>query len=490
MKQVNRRNFLKSTVAAGLGSSILTPDLLGGKQPLENNTPALAPPAQTAAPKKVIVAGAGIAGLCCAYELMKRGHEVTVLEASPRHGGHVLTVRDGLSDGLYADFGAENITQPGYELFWNYAKQFNIPVLPYPKREKILRRINGQFYSEEMLADPVVLKKFNLNAREIKFLTQNEWPELPLLYTKPYLSKFKDEYQPFGVGYDHLDNTPISEIYRKEGASKAGLEFMGGQETSALFELWRQAILQLRGLPLFPKKVFRLQNGNQSLPNAFAKQLGERVKLNCPILKINHHAQGVTVRYQEFNQEKEIKADYLANCIPLPAFSKIPVEPALLPEKQYVVDHIAYDSYARFVFQASSKFWQKDNLSINMELNHPNIDAIWQVAEEVDTHRVALMGMGPGGTTPQQALAAFREVYPGKQDTIEQVLVKDWPREQFAFTCERLNFPMGSLKKLWPHVLTPNGRIHFAGAYADNLNWGMEAATRSANRVAQEIDQA
>jgi monoamine oxidase len=32
--------------------------------------------------------------------------------------------------------------------------------------------------------------------------------------------------------------------------------------------------------------------------------------------------------------------------------------------------------------------------------------------------------------------------------------------------------------------------VQFAGAYADNLNWGMEAATRSANRVALAIDQA
>ena len=60
----------------------------------------------------------------------------------------------------------------------------------------------------------------------------------------------------------------------------------------------------------------------------------------------------------------------------------------------------------------------------------------------------------------------------------------------FAFTCERLDFPMGQLKKFWPHVMTPHKRIHFAGAYADNLNWGMEAATRSANRVASEIDRA
>ncbi len=36
--------------------------------------------------KRVIVAGAGIGGLCCAYELMDRGHDVTVLEAAGRAG--------------------------------------------------------------------------------------------------------------------------------------------------------------------------------------------------------------------------------------------------------------------------------------------------------------------------------------------------------------------------------------------------------------------
>jgi monoamine oxidase len=103
---------------------------------------------------------------------------------------------------------------------------------------------------------------------------------------------------------------------------------------------------------------------------------------------------------------------------------------------------------------------------------------------------VIVLGTGPGGISPQRALAAFREVYPGKRDTIEQAISRDWTKQKYAPNCERLPFPIGELHKFWPYLMHPVGRIHFAGAYADNLNWGTEAATRSANRVADEIDKA
>lgn len=469
---------------AGVGASFLPTGVLARVKSGENAFPL------NGATKKIIIAGAGIAGLCCGYELMKLGHEVVILEASGRHGGHVLTVNDGLSDGLYADFGAEHITKPGYERYWEYIDEFNLSVLPYPRRENILRRIDDQFYTEEMLADPIILKKFGFNQREIKYLSEHPWWDLQSLYVKPYLDDFTDEYQPFGMGFDHLDSQPMSELYQKDGASGAALQFLGGRHMSTLYELWRVSILNLRGVPLFPTQVFRLQGGNQGLPNALAKQLGNNVKLHCPITSITHGSTGVTVTFTEFDEPKEMSADFFVNCIPLPVFRQIEVHPPLPPEKQFVVDNVTYGSYARLVFQARSKFWLEDELSINMQLNHPLIWSIWQVAEEVDTHRVALMGTGPGGISGWDALRGLKEIYPGKQVTIEQAIIKDWTRDQFAPMCERLDFPINQLKDFWPQVIQPHGRIHFAGSYADNLNWGMEAATRSANRVAKDIDQA
>ncbi|MDH3710331.1 MAG: FAD-dependent oxidoreductase, partial [Cyclobacteriaceae bacterium] len=184
MKAIKRRDFIKTASVAGaavMGSSLIQCDV--ESQSTSGNK------------KKVVVAGGGIGGLCCAYELMKLGHEVTLLEASGRPGGHVMSSSEELDDGLYADYGAEHITKPGYERFWEYTREFNLTVLPYPRRKQELRQIEGRFYSEEMLADPMVLKTMGFNEREVKYLSQNPWWDLASLYLEPYLEKFTDEYQ-------------------------------------------------------------------------------------------------------------------------------------------------------------------------------------------------------------------------------------------------------------------------------------------------------
>lgn len=478
---MKRRIFLQNTLTAGAGLM-------------------LSPYIETAAPKRVIVAGAGISGLCCAYELMKAGHAVTVLEASGRYGGHVFTGRDGLSDGLYADFGADHITKPGYEHFFEYIEEFKLTAIPYPNAEGSeftydkdkLKVIDGKFYRADKLKDPVVLKGFGFNEREVEFLSQRPMYELPAFFLKKYLDKFTDPWQPFGVGYDDYDKIAIAEIYKKEGASTTALRFLGGKHTNALYFLWRLSIMYSRGIPLSEGETFHLKDGNEQLPIAFAKRLGHQVKLNHPVTAIQHSATEVTVSCRPFGGKQELKlaADVLVNCISLPVFQGIPVTPALSPAKQYVIDHLKYSSHPFYVFEAASKFWLEDGIpSINMEFQHPLINSIWMETNHVDTQRIILKAFGPSGFSPQQVLAAFREVYPGRKDTIEQALTLDWSKDKYAPVCEMEPFPIGEMHKFWPQVLQPEGRIYFAGTYADNMSRGMESCLRSARRVAGEIDK-
>ena len=63
------------------------------------------PHSKTKKPKKVIVVGAGMAGLVAAFELAQVGHDVIVLESQTRVGGRVYTLgeEDGFAKGLHCE---------------------------------------------------------------------------------------------------------------------------------------------------------------------------------------------------------------------------------------------------------------------------------------------------------------------------------------------------------------------------------------------------
>jgi hypothetical protein len=212
--------------------------------------------------KKVIVIGAGIAGLSCAYELDRRGHDVTVLEASGRPGGHVRTLHDPFADGLYADLGAEHFYYPGYTEYWRYVKEFGLTPIPYPRRDHLVQFLQGERYTEEDLHSPRVLGKLGFSQREVDFLAGRPWPELPFLYLGRYMEALRDETDPFANGLAALDALTTRELLQREGASAAGLQFFGGSG-NALQTIWGAAIKKLRGTDLESKKLFRLKGGNQ-----------------------------------------------------------------------------------------------------------------------------------------------------------------------------------------------------------------------------------
>ena len=99
---------------------------------------------RTDTPQKVIVAGAGLAGLSAALELTQAGHEVTVLEARPYAGGRVFTLRAPFADGMHAEAGAARIPL-NHELTLKYARLFNLTLLPfYPNEPGFVRYRQGK----------------------------------------------------------------------------------------------------------------------------------------------------------------------------------------------------------------------------------------------------------------------------------------------------------------------------------------------------------
>ncbi|HKS09251.1 MAG TPA: FAD-dependent oxidoreductase [Pyrinomonadaceae bacterium] len=127
---LTRRQFLRRSVIAVAGAGLV-------------NSPLARAVVLKGPAKKVLVLGAGMAGLVAAYELTQLGHDVTVLEARTRPGGRVHTLHEPFSDGLFAETGAARIPE-NHELTLKYVKQFELPLEPfYPSRLNAVRFDRG-----------------------------------------------------------------------------------------------------------------------------------------------------------------------------------------------------------------------------------------------------------------------------------------------------------------------------------------------------------
>ena len=129
---LNRRQFLRRTAVAVAAAGLNQHPLSGAVRIL------------TAPSRKVLVLGAGMAGLVAAHELSKLGHDITILEARMRPGGRVHTLREPFADGLYAEAGAARIPD-NHEVTLKYVKEFGLPLEPfYPSRLNAVRFDRGR----------------------------------------------------------------------------------------------------------------------------------------------------------------------------------------------------------------------------------------------------------------------------------------------------------------------------------------------------------
>ena len=135
--QYNRREFLKqgtlATAATLISASVLD---ACAAQPLQLE--------RRGAAKKVVIMGAGLAGMSAGYELMQAGHDVTILEARTRPGGCVFTIRDAFADGLIAEAGAGRIPTD-HDQTLRYVKLFNLQLMPfYPSELPFIHYHDGR----------------------------------------------------------------------------------------------------------------------------------------------------------------------------------------------------------------------------------------------------------------------------------------------------------------------------------------------------------
>ncbi|HEX9423269.1 MAG TPA: NAD(P)/FAD-dependent oxidoreductase [Pyrinomonadaceae bacterium] len=486
---MRRRDFLKQTtlVAATLSARSLN-TFTFAQMGLERR----------GAVKKIIIIGAGLAGLAAAYELTQAGHDVTVLEARKRPGGRVHTLRDSFAEGLYAEAGATRI--PNHHHFTiKYAELFGLTLDPFqPLDVPSLYYVRGKRI--QMTAEQKVEWPYDLTAEE-RALGVNGMRQK---YIWSMLGEVGDVTDPGWPSPDTIkkyDQMNRSDFWRSRGASTEAVALLSLGGIDDRVETW-STLFMLRNHALNQKlnRYYKIRGGSDLLPKAFAVRLSEKIHYAAPVVRIEHGAQGVKAVFLNAGTYHTLAGDYLVCAVPFAVQKNIEVTPAFTVEKQRAIEQLPYLSASKIFLQARKRFWVNEGQSGFATTDLP-IGQVWDLtykqpgtrgilqAFPISLHSRRVTAMSENERI-NFALEQVEMIYPGVRDYFEGGLTKCWDEDEWARGASSYYKP-GQFSTLLPHVARPEGRIHFAGEHTSVwIDGWMQGALESGNRVAREVNDA
>ncbi|MEO8541509.1 MAG: flavin monoamine oxidase family protein [bacterium] len=444
----------------------------------------------------VLVIGAGMAGLVAATELLHAGYKVTVLEGQQRVGGRVFTLREPFTEGLYAEAGAMRIPR-AHDLTLHYVHKFGLTTKPFTMgNPKAWTYIHGHKVRMGEFSNALHATGFELAEEERMYAVVERWGRT----LQPLFDRIK------GGGPDawseiarELDQFSLHEFLENRGWSQGAIELyclFSGMEpflNSAFMEILREEAGD------WFSDVTYIAGGMDQLPRAFLPELLPRIHFGRKVTAISQDAEGVRATFQGPAGRGTISADRAIIALPFPVLRHIEITPAVSTGKQRAIRQLHYDAASKVFLQSRTRFWEtNDGIVGGGTVTDLPIRQLYYPDHGKQTGRGVLLASYTwsedaqrwGSLSPAdrltQAIENVAVIHPEIRHNFEVGASKMWHDDEFAGGAYAL-FDPGQQTHLFSHILSPEGRLFFAGEHASLAHGWIQGAIESGLRAAIEV---
>ncbi|GAB4052812.1 flavin monoamine oxidase family protein [Catellatospora paridis] len=470
--------------------------------------------------KSVIVMGGGIAGMTAAYELLKGGYSVTVLEGRDRPGGRNWTVRRGttftdlkgqtqtagFSKGQYMNAGPGRIPQMHVTL--DYCKELGVPIEVFTNQNA-----DAFLYRENV---PGALNGVPVRQRAVKADAYG--------YTAELLAKATSQ-GALDVELTAEDKDALISYLRSFGAINSANEYVGGgrrgyaPEPGAhleagtplpqyeLSDLFRSTLGNYFSFEMgFDQAMMMYQpiGGMDRIAYAFAEAIGaRRFRYNAEVVAYQNTPDGVAVTYTTANGPKTITADFAINAMPPHIAAKIPSN--MPAEVVTALGSVSRTNAGKIGIEYDRRWWEEDFRIYGGITNaNTNIGNVWHPSYGYHGKTGTMIGYyNTGGNanfygtlTPAQRLTEavaqgkkiFGDVY---GEGITASFSQDWASAKFS-EAAWVSWPGaagGQTGAGYRSLLQASGNVYFAGDHLSHAIAWQHGAITSARATVEQIHE-
>jgi monoamine oxidase len=510
--KISRREFVRQVgILGGVGAAHVAMEALGlAPVPDSYAGPPSLPP-ESGKGIKIVILGAGIAGLTAGYELRKAGFDITILEARDRVGGRNWTIRRDtrvtlddvaeqrctFDDGLYFNAGPARIPSH-HQAVLGYCREFGVELQVEVNSNRSALLLNERVNQGKPLQQRQMVNDTRGHVSELlaKAIKRGALDQEMTAADKEQMVEFLRVYG---------DLSP--DLFYK-GSSRSGFSTLPGAsfdvgvprdpiDLRLLLDenLWSGVLFE----DMFVMQATMLQpvGGMDRIPAAFQKRLHSRIRLGAQVSEIRTLSDGVLIVYHErgAGEPTSITAAYAIVTIPLPVLAGI--ENNFSPPFRQAIASTAYDNAVKLAWQ-SPRFWEIENhIYGGISFVKDETTLVWYPSDGFQSPKGILLGCYNTGDEAKRfgslpladqfarSLIVVNELHPGHGADLLHPVTVAWQNVPFN-KGPWVHWPDGPSAE-YKLLNQPDGRIYLAGEHLSHVNGWQEGAVLSAHHVVSEI---